>query len=47
MWNFAGEGAFNGEPAFELVEASDRLYEEVYGHPPMCDDELINALLTD
>jgi hypothetical protein len=30
-WFFAGRGAFNGEPAFEIGEATDELYEAVYG----------------
>jgi hypothetical protein len=30
-WLFAGHGAFNGEPAFEIVGATDKLYEAVYG----------------
>jgi hypothetical protein len=32
--NFAGSGAFNGEPAFEIGEATDELYELVYGEKP-------------
>jgi hypothetical protein len=32
--NFAGVGAFNGEPAFKIVEATDELYELVYGVKP-------------
>jgi hypothetical protein len=32
--NFAGFGAFNGEPAFEIGEATDELYELVYGEKP-------------
>ena len=30
-WFFAGRGAFNGEPVFEIVEPTDELYEAVYG----------------
>jgi hypothetical protein len=33
-WCFAGRGAFNGEPAFEIVEPTDELYEIVYGVKP-------------
>ncbi len=41
MWNFAGEGTFNGEPPFEIVEPTDELYETVYGLPPVHDEEPI------
>lgn len=30
-WGFAGRGAFNGEPAFEIVEATDEIYEAING----------------
>jgi hypothetical protein len=36
-FNFAGVGAFNptdGQTPFEIREATDELYEAVYGHPP-------------
>jgi Api92-like protein with ferredoxin domain len=34
MSNFAGRGAFNGEPRFEYMEATDELFEAVYGYKP-------------
>ena len=37
--NFAGRGAFNGEPVFEIGEATDELYELVYGEKPEWDDD--------
>ena len=37
--NFAGFGAFNGEPAFEIVEATDELYELVHGVKPERDED--------
>lgn len=39
-WNFAGIGAFGatGEP-FQIVKATDELYETVYGRKPEPDDE--------
>jgi hypothetical protein len=40
---FAGRGAYNAGPddqPFEIVDATDSIYEEVYGHPPeRFDDE--------
>jgi hypothetical protein len=34
-WNFAGKGFFsNEETTFEVVEATDAMYEEVYGYEP-------------
>ncbi|NTF23611.1 hypothetical protein G6L37_35140 [Agrobacterium rubi] len=41
-WNFAGIGFFNpgeGEPAWAKVEATDELYEAVYGELPERDEE--------
>ncbi len=38
-WNFAGFGAFNGEPAFKICEATDELYELVYGVKPERDED--------
>ena len=38
-WCFAGRGAFNGEPAFQILEATDELYEIVYGYKPSWHDE--------
>lgn len=43
-WNFAGEGWFNpaeGERPFSASkeQATDELYERVYGHPPKRDDD--------
>ena len=40
--NFAGDGFFNPNtlgPEFALCNASDELYERVYGQPPNVDDE--------
>ena len=37
--NFAGFGAFNGEPAFEIGEATDELFELVYGEKPERGDD--------
>lgn len=37
MSNFAGRGTFNGEPPFEIVEATDELFEAVYGYKPEWD----------
>jgi len=37
MSNFAGRGTFNGEPPFEIMEATDELFEAVYGHKPEWD----------
>jgi hypothetical protein len=37
--NFAGFGAFNGEPAFKICEATDELYELVYDEKPERDDD--------
>jgi Ferredoxin-like domain in Api92-like protein len=36
-WNFAGDGYFNpppGQPAFTLCDATDELFERVYGYAP-------------
>jgi len=38
-WNFAGHGAFNGDPPFEFVEPTDELYEAVYGYKPEHQDD--------
>jgi hypothetical protein len=38
-WNFAGVGMFNGSPPFKLVDATDDLFEAVYGSAPEYDDE--------
>jgi hypothetical protein len=38
MWNFAGQGSFNGEPSFEFVDPTDELYEMVYGGKPIWSD---------
>jgi hypothetical protein len=49
--NFAGRGAFNGEPPFEYMEATDELFEAVYGCKPEWDyepsDEGEAALIAD
>jgi hypothetical protein len=40
--NFAGDGFFNPQPdqaQFATCNATDELYERVYGHPPGVDDE--------
>jgi hypothetical protein len=51
MSNFAGRGAFNGEPPFEYMEATDELFEAVYGYKPEWDyepsDEGEAALIAD
>ena len=39
LGNFAGSGAFNGEPPFEIGEATDELYELVYGEKSERDDD--------
>jgi hypothetical protein len=39
MSNFAGRGAFNGEPPFQIMEASDELFEKVYEYKPEWDYE--------
>jgi hypothetical protein len=46
MWNFAGEGAFNGDPSFEFVEPTDELHETVYGCEPVYEDEVIETVVT-
>src|SRR5204863_420529 len=33
-WCFAGRGAFNGQPAFEIVQATEELHAIVYGFTP-------------
>jgi len=38
-WFFAGRGAFNGRPAFKFVDATDEVYELVYGRAPEKDDD--------
>ena len=38
-WGFAGSGEFNGKDDFALCEASDELYELVFGEPPDAYDE--------
>jgi hypothetical protein len=38
-WHFAGVGRFNGSPRFEIVHATDHLFEAVYGFAPEYDDE--------
>ncbi|NOG70448.1 hypothetical protein [Roseicella sp. DB1501] len=41
-WNFAGRGCFNpgpGDEPFDTCDATDALYERVYGHAPERDDE--------
>lgn len=37
--NFACTGEFNGKNDFATVDATDELYERVYGHPKERDDE--------
>jgi hypothetical protein len=47
MWNFAGAGAFNGDPPFEFVEPTDELHENVYGCPPYDDEAMETAPVTE
>jgi hypothetical protein len=47
MWNFAGEGVFNGDPPFEFVEPTVELHEKVYGCPPYDDECMETAPVTD
>jgi hypothetical protein len=40
--NFAGDGFFNPNtlrPEFAICDATDELYERVYGRPPNVDDD--------
>jgi len=40
-WNFAGQGTFNGDRPFEIVEATDELFETVFGWKPEYESEPI------
>jgi hypothetical protein len=42
--NFVGRGAFNGEPAFEISEGTNELYEGVDGEIPDGDDNYQDEL---
>jgi hypothetical protein len=36
MWNFVGQGAFNGDPPFGFSEPTDEFVKAVYGEKPAC-----------